>query len=252
LFFRRARCAAFCLLVVLAACGGGQAAAPLPVESATLLAIEVVGRPGNVVATTGGEEVRIVGGGLSLDVAFGGTPAAGVRFEGEDAVVAVTPPMPVGVVDVTVGDRTLVDALEFREPPRVLGLAAVSGPLAGEARASVDGDTLVEVSGSDLRPPLEVSVGGVAVAADNIVGYRFVAPQQADEGVADVEIRNADGLGALAVLQYTAEFSLAPAADNLDVARAHHLYRRAGFGATPDEAARAVTEGLGATVARLV
>ncbi|MHC4974618.1 MAG: DUF1800 domain-containing protein [Planctomycetota bacterium] len=236
----------------LAACGGGQAAAPLPVESATLLAIEVVGRAGNVVATTGGEDVRIVGGGLSLDVAFSGTAAAAVRFEGEDAVVAVTPAMPVGVVDVTVGDRTLVDALEFREPPRVSALAAVDGPLAGDARASVDGDTWVEVSGTDLRPPLEVFVEGVAVVAGNVVGYRFLAPQWADEGAVDVEVRNADGLAGSAVLTYTAELSLAPAADDLDVARAHHLYRRAGFGGTPEEIARAVAEGLGATVARLV
>ena len=248
---RRHSCAALCLLI--AACGGGgQAAVPLPVESASLLAIEVVGRSGNVVATTGGEEVRIVGGGLSGDVAFGGVPAAEVRFEGDDAVVATTPVMTVGVVDVTVGDRTLFDALEFREPPRVLGLAAVGGPLAGEARASVDGDTLVEVTGTDLRPPLGVFVGGVAVVADKVVGYRFLAPEQPSEGVVNVEIRNADGLGALAVLPYTAEFSLAPAADALDSARAHHLYRRAGFGGTPDEILAAVDDGLVRTVVRLV
>ncbi|MHC4165213.1 MAG: DUF1800 family protein, partial [Planctomycetota bacterium] len=247
---RRRSCAAICLL--LAACGGGQSAAPLPVESATLLTIDVVGRSGNVVATTGGEEVRIDGGGLSLDVAFGGTPAAEVRFDGPDAVVATTPARPPGLVDVTVGDRTLFDALEFREPPRIARLVAVGGPLAGEARASVDGDTLVEVMGSDFRPPLEVFVGGVAVAVESVGGYRFLAPVQADEGAVDVEIRNADGLAGWAVLQYTAEFSLAPAANNLDAARAHHLYRRAGFGATPAEIDAAVGEGLAGTVARLV
>jgi len=247
---RRHSCAAICLL--LAACGGGAAAVSLPVESASLLAIEVVGRSGNVVSTTGGEEVRIVGGGLSLDVRFGGVPAAEVRFEGSDAVVALTPAVAAGLVDVSVGGRTLVDALEFRDPPRVSGLASVGGPLDGEARASVDGDTLVEVTGSDFRPPLAVFVGGVPVAVDNVVGYRFLAPGRAHEGAVDVELRNADGLGASAVLTYTAEFSLAPAADALDAAAAHHLYRRAGFGGKPSEIAAAVADGLAGTVVRLV
>ena len=251
MFSRRHCCAAICLL--LTACGGGASPVQLPAaESASLLAIEVVGRSGNVVSTTGGEQVRIVGGGLTLDVRFGAVPAAEVRFEGSDAVVAVTPAMAVGFVDVTVGDRTLVDALEFRDPPRVARLFAVGGPFAGEARASVDGDTLVEVVGSDFRPPLEVFVGGVAVVVDNVVGYRFLAPQQTHEGVQDVELRNADGLGTSAVLTYTAELSLAPAADTLDAAAAHHLYRRAGFGGTPAEIAAAVEDGLAGTVTRLV
>jgi uncharacterized protein (DUF1800 family) len=262
-FSRRHCCAAICLL--LAACGGGAPAVQLPAaESASLLAIEVVGRSGNVVSTTGGEQVRISGGGLTLDVRFGGTPAAEVRFEGSDAVVAVTPAMGMGFVDVTVGDRTLVDALEFRDPPRVERLMAVGGPFAGEARASVDGDTLVEVTGTDFRPPLEVFVGGVAVAVDNVVllrsfgatagqaGYRFLAPQQTHEGEKDVELRNADGLATSAVLTYTAELSLAPAANTLDAAAAHHLYRRAGFGGTPAEIAAAVRDGLAGTVTRLV
>ncbi|MHC4547876.1 MAG: DUF1800 family protein [Planctomycetota bacterium] len=243
------------VFLVLSACSGGGAIPPSTQPSA-LLAIEIVGRPGRVVSTLGGEEVRIVGSGLdpTSPVRFDDQAAAAVRAEGPDALIATTPPMPAGVVDLTVGAATLFDALEFQPPPSVTAIVALGGPTAGEPRASVDGDTLMEVRGRDFRPPMTVFVGGRAagVAHEDAGIVRFLAPAVAGEGVAEVEVRNEDGLFALAALTYTQEFSLAPAADPLDAARAHHLYRRAGFGAAPEEIELAVADGVTRTVARLL
>jgi uncharacterized protein (DUF1800 family) len=246
-----------------AACGGGggaTAAAALVLDSIVVMT-EPVGPLSPFGTTAGGDRVEIHGSGFrsGLEVRVGAAPAQ-VEQVADALVVAVTPPGPAGLATVEVenpnGDvATLPGVFRYIAPPAILSAAAVDGPTAGEARVSVDGNSTLEIRGTDFQDGIEVLIAGKD-AAETFVDegtVRATAPSATGEGAVDIVVRNPEGLSATLAggLFYTQEFSLAPEIAFGD-ARARHLYRRAAFGAPPPVIATATRDGIGATVGRLM
>ncbi|MDH3593086.1 MAG: IPT/TIG domain-containing protein, partial [Planctomycetota bacterium] len=220
--------------LALVACGkGGGGRAPAQATAAAVLQLEVAGRVAPIASTFGGEELRIVGTNAT-EILIDNVPVAAVPVS-DGEISAVTPPHAPGAVDVTVLDQVLPDAIEYRAPPALVGVRAADGPTAGTARVSVDGGATLTVKGRDLRPPVDVSVGGVTATVLGVEDgeVSFAAPALAQTGPVAVVVRNEDGLSGTATVTYTDEFSLAPRAAPLDREAAQHLFRRAGFGAAP-------------------
>jgi hypothetical protein len=112
--------------------------------------------------TTGGAVVTISGADLAgaTAVRFGSSNAASFSVTSPGTIRAVTPPRPVGAVDVTVvtpgGAATLADAYSFVAAPTLSAVTPSSGPAAGAT---------VTLSGTGLTSDAVVTFGGL-VATD--------------------------------------------------------------------------------------
>jgi len=247
-------------LALAAGCGGGGGggvSAGLVLEALAVLTQSPLTDP-PFGTTEGGDTIRITGGGFvnGLTVTIAGRDAP-VDTVTVNRVTATTPVGLAGTFDVTVRnpdgeEATLDDAFQYVAPPAVVQLMAMTGPTAGENRVPIAGGETVRIAGTGFSDGIEVEVDGQSVAPTVVDDStaEFVAPARSSEGGADVTVRNDLGLEATSQngLQYTAEFSLAPAGDVLTSISAQHLFRRAGFGAPAARVADARARGMSATV----
>ena len=247
----------------LPACGGGGGGGgPAPTLDVALTLIEVLTQPAGAQSpfgtTQGGDRVRLTGENFAtgFTATFGGV-AAGIESVSPGSAIVITPAGTTGFADVTVavpgrGTASMVDVFQYIAPPTIFSIAALTGPTSGENRAPIAGGETIEIRGQNLRDPLTVRVGTTNISATVQSDTRatFVVPSRRDEGAVDVRVTTPEGMQSTLTrgLSYTQEFSLDLQGDSLTIERATHLYRRAGFGATPDVIDAAVQRGLAATV----
>ena len=250
---------------LLTACGGGGSTAATS-SILTLTRVEVTTQQGGPLApfgtTQGGDEVKLYGEGFSngASVRFGS--AFGVVEQVATGIITVTTPVgPEGMTSITVtnpnGSRgTFPDAFRYVAPPRITRVNIVTGPTAGADRVPIAGGETIEVEGENFKAGLVVRVNGRAVTSTLVDAShaRLIAPASANEIAVDVGVVNTDGLSASLPLglSYTQEFSLDPSTAVLTQTRARHLFRRAAFGATPGRIDEAVSDGLPATLTKLM
>lgn len=149
--------------------------------------------------TSGLEEVQLTGGGLSdvVAVLFGDTPALDPFAVSDELLVALSPPHPHGLVDVTVvtadGRRwTLPLAFNFADPVQLTAVTPEEGHWLGGERLTLHGagfteDAVVVVG---TRPAL-----AVALIDDNTLSA--VTPE-GTPGKVDVYVSTGEGVGHLA------------------------------------------------------
>jgi hypothetical protein len=147
----------------------------------------------------GGNVVTITGTGFTgaTAVLFGGTAAAGFQVVSDTQILATSPPLPSGTVDVTVttpgGTSATSAADKFRYSPSAPTVTAVSpssGPPAG--------GTSVVLAGTSFKNVNKVYFGGVAAAAFTVnspTQITVTAPPQA-AGAVDVTVATSGGTSA--------------------------------------------------------
>ncbi|MFM7251599.1 MAG: IPT/TIG domain-containing protein, partial [Ilumatobacteraceae bacterium] len=137
----------------------------------------------------GGTSVTVSGELLDLatQVLFGTTPATSFSVNANGTITAVTPPLPVGTVDVTVvtpgGTSAVSDSTTFSyfvPRPVVTSVSPSYGLLAG-------GDTIT-LTGTDLDSVVSVEFGGVAgvVQSASETSLTVVNPARGSRGSVDV------------------------------------------------------------------
>ncbi len=247
---------------LFAGCGGGGGGGGATPLGLLLQALQVLTQ-NNVTTppfgtTTGGDTIQITGSGFvnGLTVTIDGRAAA-VATVTASVITAATPNGLVGVFDIIVRNpdgetATLTGAFQYIAPPAVVQVMATTGPTAGDNMVPIAGGQTVRLAGSGFAAGIQVAVEGQAVVPTIIddATATFVAPAVANEGGADITVTSSVGLVTTVVsgLQYTAEFSLAPAGNILTPISAQHLFRRAGFGAPADRVAAARVAGMSLTV----
>ncbi|MDH3591269.1 MAG: DUF1800 family protein, partial [Planctomycetota bacterium] len=212
--------------------------------------------------TAGGDRVRLIGTGFlaGMTVTVGGA-AATIESITPTATVIVTPSGPAGFADIAVtvpggGGATLPGVFQYIAPPSLFSVMALDGPTVNESRAPIAGGGTMQLSGQNFRAPMELLVDGALIAA-TVIGpteATFTVPRVAEQSAVDLVITTPEGMQATLFrgLVYTQEFSLEVQPNALSTARATHLYRRAGFGATPEAISAAVARGIAGTVQLLM
>nr|WP_308433116.1 IPT/TIG domain-containing protein [Streptomyces libani] len=103
-------------------------------------------------STSAGNTVTLTGTNLTgaTSVLFGATPATSFTVVSPTQITAVAPAATAGPVDVTVitpgGTSTLPNAYFYVSPPVLLGVAPLSGPLAGGNTVTLTGTHLIEAT----------------------------------------------------------------------------------------------------------
>jgi hypothetical protein len=144
--------------------------------------------------TLGGTEVAIRGSAFTpgATALLAGAPLGETRFVGETELRIVTPPHPVGAVDVAVVNPTglahrLPLAFSFvKAPPRVTSVSPALGPNAG--------GTEIVIAGEAFDEQVMVYVCGIAagVTARSATEIRATTPPVARDGIVDVRVVNGD------------------------------------------------------------
>jgi len=262
---------AFVVVVVLAlvgflpACGGGGGGGG-STGGITLTSVEVatqpVGPQSPFGSTSGGDEVRLHGSGFSvgLSVHFGAAIGTVTRVvTGE--ITVVTPAHAAGLTSITITNPTgasasFTDAIRYIAPPIITELNILTGPTAGADRVPIAGGDTLELVGTRFESGATVTVDGAPVVTTFVdeAHITFKPPASATDRTVDVRLSNPEGLSSLMTggVTYTQEFSLDRATAGFSPFRARHLFRRAAFGATPRRINEATSDGLVATVRKLL
>lgn len=148
--------------------------------------------------TSGLEEVHLTGSGLAdvVEVLFGDTSALDPFAVNDSLLVALSPPRPRGLVDVTVvtasGERaTLPLAFEYADPVQVTAVEPSSGNWLGGER--------VTVYGAGFTEDAVVLIGGRAALAVTHVddGTLTAITPEGTPGKADVHVSTSEGIARL-------------------------------------------------------
>ncbi|MHC4342116.1 MAG: IPT/TIG domain-containing protein, partial [Planctomycetota bacterium] len=106
----------------------------------------------------GGDSVRILGVGFEdgAEIFFGTQASPTVTYVSGSELLAVTPAMPEGYVDLTVrnpdGEETTSSGVfYFGVPPQAVSIEAISGPTLGKPSVRADTTAQVELKGSLLK-----------------------------------------------------------------------------------------------------
>ncbi len=253
--FRRAW-AGVVLALAMVGCGGSSG------PSFAITALGLVG--GDLEATAAGEitgnevfTIRGVGFDPASEFYFGATAAPTLVFVSATELRVTTPPMPEGVVDIRIvnpdgAETTLEGAFTFAVAPTLAAVVALDGPGVGTSLALVDDRTALELTGTGFKTGATVWIDGIEVVGTfvNATTLQCAAPNLPTERVADVAVRNPEGLRATLVetLTYTQRYSLAPQPGGLSEDQVRHLLRRAGFGAS-DTSVLALRNRTGSSIA---
>jgi hypothetical protein len=146
-------------------------------------------------STTGGDQVLLTGSGFTgaSAVAFGTTAAADFTVLSDTAILATSPELAAGTVDVTVTTPAGTSATSSSDhftatapaAPTVTGLSASGGGTAG--------GTVITITGTNFTAATEVSFGAVPAAAfvvNSATQITVVSPPQA-AGTVDVTVTTA-------------------------------------------------------------
>jgi hypothetical protein len=151
--------------------------------------------------TKGGTQVYISGTGFtpSATVEFGSSASKDVTYVSSGMVIATSPPLGTGTVDITVTTTvgtsvtSGADQFTYQGVPTVTGVSPGDGPVSGNVSVSITGTNFLTAS--------EVDFGGTASASFTVTSPTTItatAPSTVSPGTVDVTVITLSGTGSAA------------------------------------------------------